>query len=399
MPILIGENGFFSNELRATVNTVAKDYPGASVELVDLTGREPSPPSVERMLEAVDRLYDRIETPYIFHCEDDWWLSAEDFISPSKAILEQFPEVKIVRLTGGEARPYPEGERRFTVCFGGESTAEFRYSRYGGSGGRFGAFTFNPGLRRRSDYLEYFAPYAHFAGEPYISSHGQALGHREAILENVFARHTGVGHTTLHRRGRRHETMPAVKPKVFGIGMFKTGTTSFGEAMQKLGYRSRFRFMPLLDNLTGYFDLDPRQFARFEGRIRREADQFDAFADAPWLYLYRQLSRWYPDSLFVLTTRIDAETVALSELDHWERHGLTERWMDEVGTPPTRQMFVERYERHNDEVVDFFRGKSHRILQACWEDEREPWKRLCEFVGAEAPGIPFPHANRSPNRS
>lgn len=59
------------------------------------------------------------------------------------------------------------------------------------------------------------------------------------------------------------------KRKVFGIGMFKTGTTAFGEAMRLLGYRSRCRFIPLLDNLSAYFDLDPRQFMPFEDQIKQ----------------------------------------------------------------------------------------------------------------------------------
>ncbi len=214
------------------------------------------------------------------------------------------------------------------------------------------------------------------AGEGRISAAAQALG-----------RGGGAG----------AKVAESARCKIFGVGMFKTGTTSFGEAMTLLGYRSRFRFMPLLDNLSGYFDLDPRQFVPFEDVIRREAGRFDAFADAPWLYLYRQLSTWYPDSRFVLTMRADADAVARSDLAHWERHGLMTRWMREVGKAPTRQMFIERYEKHNENVLNFFRDESHRLLKVCWEEDPNPWRRLCEFVGAEVPDQPFPHANRSPN--
>ncbi len=187
--------------------------------------------------------------------------------------------------------------------------------------------------------------------------------------------------------------------RVFCLGMFKTGTTSFGEAMTLLGYRAQFHFMPVLDNLSGYFDLDPAQFVPFEDRIRRTADQFEALADAPWLYLYRELDRWYPNSLFVLTLRPDAETVARSDRAAWARHGLMSRWLAEVGEPPTLAMFIERYERHNENVRDYFRDKPHQLLQVCWESEARPWQRLCEFVGLEVPAVPFPHANRAPRMS
>lgn len=397
--VMIGENVALSQRIREVVGAFAARCPEAVVELVDLTQAVTASSPKRRMIEAVDLLYDRVDTPYVFHCEDDWWLSAEDFLTPSKAILEQFPEVKIVRLTGREARPFPEHERLFAARCGTGSVIDFWLSKYGGAGGCYGAFTFNPGLRRSSDRSEHFGVYSRFENEASISRFAQELGHREAILKTVFARHMGVGLTT--QRGLAPPVRPsgATRTKVFGIGMFKTGTTSFGEAMHHLGYRSRYRFLPLLDNLAGYFDLDPTQFLRFEAQIRSQAESFDAFADSPWLYLYRQLDHWYPDARFVLTVRKDAETVARSDLQHWERHGLLDHWMKEVGTPPTRQMFVDRYERHNDNVVSFFRDKSHRILQVCWEEESNPWRKLCEFVGADVPDRPFPHANRSPDQA
>jgi len=185
------------------------------------------------------------------------------------------------------------------------------------------------------------------------------------------------------------------KPKVFCVGMFKTGTTSFGEAMRVLGYRAHAHFIPLLDNLSGYFDLDPRQFLPFEKRIRGIADEFDALADAPWMYLYRELDHWYPNSLFVLTLRKDAATVARSDRDWWDTQGLMPRWLAEVGSPPTAAMFIERYERHNENVRRYFRDKPRQLLEICWEQEPRSWQRLCEFVGAAVPAAPFPHANRS----
>jgi hypothetical protein len=190
--------------------------------------------------------------------------------------------------------------------------------------------------------------------------------------------------------------MPLKKRKVFCIGMFKTGTTSFGEAMTLLGYPTKYRFMGLLDNLSGYFDLDPGQFLPFEKRIRDEANRYDAFADSPWLYLYRELDHWYPESLFVLTLRSDSESVARSEFDWWERKNIMPDWLREVGKPPTAQMFIERYERHNENVRHYFRDKRRQLLQVCWELEANPWERLCDFLGVDVPNSPFPHANRAP---
>ena len=403
LAVKIGENVALSDGIKAAVDAFAAQCPAATIQLLDLVESVSDEPPLRRMLDAVDLLYDRIATPYVFHCEDDWWLSDEDFLTPSKAILEQFEEIKIVRLTGSEVRPFPDRQRRLEARISASSTVGFCLSRYGGPGGIYGAFTFNPGLRRLSDRTGHFGTYRQFPSEGAISKQGQRLGHREAILDQVFARHMGVGLTkprAVKSPGVRSPARTAdTRSKVFGIGMFKTGTTSFGEAMQILGYRARYRFIPLLDQLSGYFDLNPAQFDPFEAVIRREAERFDSFADAPWLFLYRRLSEWYPESTFVLTLRKDAETVARSDMEHWERFGLMDRWMQEVGRPPTAAMFIERYERHNENVTNFFRDKSDRILQVCWEEEANPWRRLCEFVGADVPAAPFPHANRSPIRS
>jgi hypothetical protein len=190
IPVLIGENCIFSDELQASVAAISAEVPAADIELIDLT-RIGSFAGSKRMLRVVDHLYGMVTTPYIFHCEEDWWLSDADFMAPSKAILEQFPEVTIVRLTGEEVRPFPDKGSKRTVHYGNDATADFFYSNYGGAGGAYGAFTFHPGLRRRSDYLDSLGPYERFEHEASISKHAQTLGHREAVLDGTFARHAG----------------------------------------------------------------------------------------------------------------------------------------------------------------------------------------------------------------
>lgn len=184
--------------------------------------------------------------------------------------------------------------------------------------------------------------------------------------------------------------------KVFGIGMFKTGTTSLGHALELLGFRAHYRFMPLLDDLTAYFDLDPEAFVPHTKQIRQVADDHDALADAPWLYLYRELDRWYPNSRFILTLREDSETLADSEQRHWQQHGLTKTWRARHEEPPTRAMFIERYRRHNAAVLAHFSACPERLLTICWETEPDPWQRLGRFVGRPVPDVPFPHLNRTP---
>ena len=185
--------------------------------------------------------------------------------------------------------------------------------------------------------------------------------------------------------------------KVFGIGMFKTGTTSLGVALAQLGFRSSYRFWPLLPTLAPYFDLDTRKFAPFEDEIRSRADQFDAFADSPWLYLYKELDQWYPGSRFILTVRESSERLVASELNHWSRHGLTKRWIADEGYEVAPEQFARRYEEHNENVLAYFKDRPDDLLVICWETEPEPWSRLCRFLDvAEVPELPFPHENADP---
>jgi len=188
-----------------------------------------------------------------------------------------------------------------------------------------------------------------------------------------------------------------VTGKVFGVGMFKTGTTTLGVALERLGLRAHHWFWPQLDGLAPYFDLDSAKFAPFEPEIRAKVERFDAFADAPWLFLYRELDAWYPGSRFVLTLRRDSETLVRAQLGQWRRLGILEQWLEEEGYYPPPEKFLERYERHNENVRAYFRDRPDDILEICWETERNPWGRLADFLGIRpAPAEPFPHENRAP---
>jgi hypothetical protein len=179
--------------------------------------------------------------------------------------------------------------------------------------------------------------------------------------------------------------------------MFKTGTTSLGVALEILGYRTKYKFWRLIkDDWTAYFDLDPNRWSRFESEIRREADKYDAFADAPWLYLYEELDRWYPGSKFILTLRKDAQTVAESDFRMWKRSGFLDKLVEQGDQVPTLELFIRRYEEHNARVLAYFENRIDDLLVVCWETEERPWERLCQFLGClEVPEQPFPHANRA----
>ena len=75
--------------------------------------------------------------------------------------------------------------------------------------------------------------------------------------------------------------------------MHKTGTTSLGLALLKLGYSVLGARIDLGEKLS-------------EGRIEEVleiAEPFDALQDVPWALLYKELDEKFPNSKFILTVR------------------------------------------------------------------------------------------------
>lgn len=148
---------------------------------------------VERVgqIAAIEKAYALVRTPYIFHLEDDWEFYRPGFIEQSKGLLEADPSLICVWL-----RSWADTNRH--------PIAEFV------DGGRFGymertfnerwhGFTFNPGLRRLSDY-ERIKPFSASLDPKRLDHEAQIgriyfdLGYRAAITdERGYVRHIGWG--------------------------------------------------------------------------------------------------------------------------------------------------------------------------------------------------------------
>jgi Glycosyl transferase family 2 len=116
-----------------------------------------SPQTRRGQLLNIEWAYSQIKTPYIFHCEDDWRFIQPRFIEDSHRILEKNPDCLMVHLRSHRDQ-WQESHNRSWI----EET-EYTLTDYQGTlkywktrpwiqhDGGFG-FTFNPGLRRLSDY-------------------------------------------------------------------------------------------------------------------------------------------------------------------------------------------------------------------------------------------------------
>lgn len=99
--------------------------------------------------QAIDKTYQLVQTTYIFHCEDDWEFYNSGFIADSRSVLEAEPKCASVWIR------HPEDRNGHIVLPGVKLTKQgVRYqqmaTRYKGN---WHGMTWNPGLRRLSDYL------------------------------------------------------------------------------------------------------------------------------------------------------------------------------------------------------------------------------------------------------
>lgn len=185
----------------------------------------------------------------------------------------------------------------------------------------------------------------------------------------------------------------SLEPKVFGIGMFKTGTTSLKLAFQGLGFVTDGAYRPLLPTLSPLFDLDRNPFEHLMDDLEALSTQAQAFCDSPWLFLYKEMDVLYPNSKFILTLRHDPAALATSEINMWRSH-LSHWWKRETGRDVNEAMFIDRYFKHNQQIRDYFSGRED-LLEICIETEEKPWERICNFLGIdEIPNQDFPHVNK-----
>lgn len=177
-------------------------------------------------------------------------------------------------------------------------------------------------------------------------------------------------------------------PKIFGVGLSKTGTTSLANALQILGYSVR-------DNMgvTRYAKDD---LSSVDVDV---VDAFDALTDTPIPSFYRQLDALYPGSRFILTVR-DTEgwlksckkqfTQRFAEL---QTDAHKQLFVDLYGTDVFEErQFAEGYERFVRGVEDYF-GRRPDDLLIMDVTAGEGWEKLCRFLARPVPDVPFPKAN------
>lgn len=177
-------------------------------------------------------------------------------------------------------------------------------------------------------------------------------------------------------------------PKVFGIGFQKTGTTTLGVVLERLGYRvagyQQFR------DLAGRETLER---AEVVARALDLMDGFDAAKDSPWPILYRELDAAFPGAKFIHVTRDTDAWIASATKDFGARPNALREVIYGSRHPVGHEAaWVARYERHNAEVRAYFADRPDDCLFLRLEDGLDV-ARICRFLGKPVVDMPPPRAN------
>lgn len=175
-------------------------------------------------------------------------------------------------------------------------------------------------------------------------------------------------------------------PKVFGIGLSKTATTSLFAALDILGYRSgTYRHLEAL-GLSEWFD------GHFESDYLGD---YEAVTDLPVGCFFRELDRLYPGSKFILTVREMAAWLASCRSFFGPRaqpsafYVATQlRAYGSVTFDESR--FAAAYDAHVTSVSTYFARRPTDLL-VMDVFAGDGWEELCRFLGHEVPASAFPN--------
>ena len=181
--------------------------------------------------------------------------------------------------------------------------------------------------------------------------------------------------------------MTTTRPKIFCIGLNKTGTISLHHALETIGFKSLHWGGP------GTGDIIRRAAA--EGRpLVEDLDEYDAFSDLAVLSKqFPLLDEQYPGSKFILTTRPMepwVESRRAHVLRNQERATTGEYTGNFLVVDPDawREEFID----HHARVEAYFAGRDDLLVFKITEGDG--WDELCPFLGVDVPDTPFPWRHR-----
>jgi hypothetical protein len=211
--------------------------------------------------------------------------------------------------------------------------------------------------------------------------------------------------------------MPKKLPKVFCLGLSRTGTTALSHALENVGiqtlhysletyvqldkWNKQLAFEPLL-NLSTYkrWRLSKEIKAKKVKSIGAILNNFQAFSDLPFPLLYKELHEKNPDAKFIYTYRDEQKWLKSM---HWLyndaaviwQHG----WLDNeimqwaYGTHVYDEVkLLKAYRDHHEKVFKYFEGNSNFLCLNLDKGELH-YKNITTFLGLPVVDKPVERIN------
>ena len=215
-------------------------------------------------------------------------------------------------------------------------------------------------------------------------------------------------------------SLTAKGQNIICIGLNKSGTSSFTNAMENLGFKK------FSENQQFQF-VSPAVYHNDYGKVFSALNnpQYNLFNDTPFSFpnIFKKIYEQRPNDIFILTLRSDAEKWARSVINFYEltvQNGLlklpsyietqftdnSKRFLFDYLIPMTeswnikhtnnlQQSLVEVYENHTQECLNFFENKSNFFVVEI--EKKSELKKLTDWLGVENQDLDFPWINKNPN--
>ncbi len=179
------------------------------------------------------------------------------------------------------------------------------------------------------------------------------------------------------------------KPKVFGLGLSRTGSSTLGKSLKMLGYNHM--------SLNGLAFLKAKcgDLSYLDQTVKKH----ESFDHHPFPYFYKYLDERFSGSKFILTTRKSSEIWFNSMVKGAENTPTEKLWMNLLvfGFMYPHQepsYYISYYNKHNQDIRNHFKGRTKDFLEVCWE-KGDGWEKLCNFLGHKIPDVELPHLCKS----
>lgn len=139
---------------------------------------------------AVDALYAGITTPYVFHCEDDWYFYSAPDLEASKVLLER-PDVSSVCYRAlSDFRFEANAHAKIQHCTHTTASQNIPYASLHNLHDQWHGYTFNPHLAKL-DTWHHAVTFTKFKKERHISRWQRSLGRNVAFISPGNCHHIG----------------------------------------------------------------------------------------------------------------------------------------------------------------------------------------------------------------